>query len=294
VASNARRAVQDRQTIAYLGELETGASAVSVPILNEGGILQVSPRDTFAGLTSAGGRGEPDKYYPSGLRTFTRVVPGDDAQARLLVDTLRERGVRRLVVADDRQLAGSSLADRVTRFARPAGVTVVDRRRLDPDGEVPEDLGAGARRRRADAFLYTGVGAGSGRRGAARRATPAPRRPSCLPATISRCCRAWRAGSGRGRAGASSDGVRTRRVRERPLRAALAPPYGRRPAAQAILGTRRCAYVLSAPYGRAGADASSAGGHRAGASSARPPPGEDSSAIRVEGQPVGNAPAARC
>src|SRR3712207_4163874 len=62
VASNARKAVQDRQTIAYLGELETGASAISVPILNEGGILQVSPRDTFGGLTARGGRGEPQKY----------------------------------------------------------------------------------------------------------------------------------------------------------------------------------------------------------------------------------------
>src|SRR5687767_3596132 len=77
VASNARKAVQDRQTIAYLGELESGASAISVPILNEGGILQVSPRDTFGGLTSRGARGEPEKYYPSGERTFARVVPGD-------------------------------------------------------------------------------------------------------------------------------------------------------------------------------------------------------------------------
>src|SRR3712207_3511063 len=66
VASNARKAVQGRQTIAYLGELESGASAISVPILNEGGILQISPRDTFDGLLTRGGRGEPHKNYPSG------------------------------------------------------------------------------------------------------------------------------------------------------------------------------------------------------------------------------------
>src|ERR687894_575579 len=58
VAANARTAVEDLQTIAYLGELEPGASAISVPILNEGGMLQVSPADTFAGLTERGGPGE--------------------------------------------------------------------------------------------------------------------------------------------------------------------------------------------------------------------------------------------
>jgi branched-chain amino acid transport system substrate-binding protein len=162
VASNARRAVQDRQTIAYVGELETGASAVSVPILNEGGILQVSPRDTYGGLTAPGARGEPDRFYPSGQRTFTRVVPGDDRQARALVAALRSRGVRRLVLADDRGLAGAGLADRVARLARPAGIRVVDRKRLDATGEVPRDLGREVRRERAGAFLYTGAGAGFG------------------------------------------------------------------------------------------------------------------------------------
>jgi len=162
VASNARRAVQDRQTIAYIGELETGASAVSVPILNEGGILQVSPRDTYGGLTASGARGEPDRFYPSGIRTFTRVVPGDERQARTLVDALQARDVRRLVIADDRLLAGAGLGDRVARLARRAGIRVVERVRLDPGGDVPDGLGREVRRERADAFLYTGAGGAFG------------------------------------------------------------------------------------------------------------------------------------
>ena len=163
VASNARKAVQDRQTIAYLGELETGASAISVPILNEGGILQVSPRDTFGGLTARGGRGEPEKYYPSGERTFARMVPGDDKQAEELIDAMRTDGVRRLLLADDRELSGTSLGDRLTRLAEGAGIEVVDRARLEPDDdaddgiEVPSGLGRDVRSERADAFLYTGT-----------------------------------------------------------------------------------------------------------------------------------------
>jgi branched-chain amino acid transport system substrate-binding protein len=157
VAANARKAVQDRQAIAYLGELDSGASAVSLPILNEGGILQVSPRDTYAGLTERGGRGEPDKYYPSARDTFARVVPPDDQQAQALVADMESHNVERLILADDRELAGVSIGDRVAQAARDAGIEVVDRKRLDPRDEVPEDLGEDVREERGDAFFYAGT-----------------------------------------------------------------------------------------------------------------------------------------
>lgn len=157
VAANARRAIQDRQTIAYLGELENGASAVSLPILNEAGILQVSPRDTFGGLTGRGGRGEPEKYYPSGRRTFARVVPGDEQQAAELVDSMRASGVKRLSLADDRALSGTSMGDRVARLAEAAGIEIVDRLRLRVTDEVPEGLARRVHRERPDAFFYAGA-----------------------------------------------------------------------------------------------------------------------------------------
>ena len=155
VASNAREAIQDRQTIAYLGELAWGASAVSVPILNEAGVLQVSPRDTFGGLTARGGRGEPEKYFPSGMRSFARAVPGDDEQAEALVALLRERRVRRVVVADDRSVAGSSLSARVTPPLRAAGIEVAERAQLDPGRDVPDDFTRDVRR--AGALLFAGA-----------------------------------------------------------------------------------------------------------------------------------------
>jgi ABC-type branched-subunit amino acid transport system substrate-binding protein len=39
-SANARQAAQDDSTIAYLGEFNSGASAVSMPILNETGVPQ--------------------------------------------------------------------------------------------------------------------------------------------------------------------------------------------------------------------------------------------------------------
>ena len=45
-SANARKAAQDDSAIAYLGEFNSGASAISIPITNEAGILQVSPSNT--------------------------------------------------------------------------------------------------------------------------------------------------------------------------------------------------------------------------------------------------------
>ncbi len=94
-SADARKAAQDQSTIVYLGEFNSGASAISIPILNEAGILQVSPSNTYVGLTRSEGadKGEPDKYYPSGKRTFGRVVPADHIQAAAQVDLPEGRGL---------------------------------------------------------------------------------------------------------------------------------------------------------------------------------------------------------
>ena len=51
--ANARTATEDSTAIAYIGELDYGGSAVSVPITNDAGILQVSPGDGLTSLTRA-------------------------------------------------------------------------------------------------------------------------------------------------------------------------------------------------------------------------------------------------
>src|SRR4051812_2194196 len=60
-AKNARSAASDATAIAYLGEFNSGATAVALPILNDAGIPEVSATNTYAGLTrSVGGQhGEP-------------------------------------------------------------------------------------------------------------------------------------------------------------------------------------------------------------------------------------------
>ena len=87
-AQNARTAMHDKGTIALLGAYNSGMTKVSMPITNKAGILQVSPANTYVGLTTdepGSEPGEPDKYYPTGKRTYARVVPKDTIQAAAMV-----------------------------------------------------------------------------------------------------------------------------------------------------------------------------------------------------------------
>jgi branched-chain amino acid transport system substrate-binding protein len=54
-SSDGRKAAQDKSTIAYLGEFNSGATAISLPILNQAGILMISPSNTAIGLTRSQG-----------------------------------------------------------------------------------------------------------------------------------------------------------------------------------------------------------------------------------------------
>ena len=81
---NAQRRWLDRTTIGYIGEFNSGASAVSIPLLNRLGDPADQPHQhrRRADSSAAGAApGEPEKYYPTGLRTFARVVPNDAVQA---------------------------------------------------------------------------------------------------------------------------------------------------------------------------------------------------------------------
>ena len=82
--ANAHTAADDNSAIGYIGELNSGASAISIPVLNRAGIPQISPTSTAVGLTSGAvgaAPGEPAKYYPTRIRTFARVIPNDAVEA---------------------------------------------------------------------------------------------------------------------------------------------------------------------------------------------------------------------
>ncbi len=126
-ATNAKTAAEDTSTIAYLGDFDSAATAISLPLINAAGILQVSPASPYVGLTSSfdAGQDEPERFYPSGRRTFVRLAPGDIGEARAQVRLMQSLGVHRLYVLDDQDPFEVPLAEIVADYAERAGITVI-------------------------------------------------------------------------------------------------------------------------------------------------------------------------
>jgi branched-chain amino acid transport system substrate-binding protein len=162
VERNARRAADDSRTIAYLGEPESDSTAVSLPILNKAGILQVSQSSTYVGLTRAEGArpGEPGRYYPAKVRTFARLVPADHLQAAALVEYMRREGARTIAAVHDRSTYGRGLGRLAVARARNAGIAPVGpSRAVDRQPDEARDLLASDH----DAVLATFAGTTPGR-----------------------------------------------------------------------------------------------------------------------------------
>ncbi len=134
VAANAERAADDPSAIAYVGELDLGGSAISLPITNRADLLQVSPLDGLTSLTRRepdGGRTGPERYYPSGRRSFVRLAPIDLIQAGALVEWARDSNARSLAAVSDQSLFGRELAAEATLVARCMGLDVTEPAELE-------------------------------------------------------------------------------------------------------------------------------------------------------------------
>ena len=131
---NARKAVADKTTVAYLGEFNSGASALSIPTTNRAGILQVSPANTAIGLTKAdpADPGTPDKYYPTKKRTYGRVVPPDTVQAAAQVTIWKENGCKKVFIVNDKEVYGEGLATAAEKAAGEQGIEIAGNEGYDP------------------------------------------------------------------------------------------------------------------------------------------------------------------
>jgi branched-chain amino acid transport system substrate-binding protein len=132
-ASNAKTAAQDTTTIGYLGDYDSAATAISLPIINGAGILQISPASQYVGLTSSldAGQDEPERFYPTGHRNFGRLRPADPVQAAAQVRLMSTLGVKHLYVLDDQDPFQVPLAQIVAQDATTAGIHVLAHDSLD-------------------------------------------------------------------------------------------------------------------------------------------------------------------
>lgn len=131
-AANAQRAVADPQVMAYIGPLNSGAAKTSIPITNQAGLVQISPTNTWPGLTKVGfAPGEPGIFYPTGRRTYFRTCPTDEFQAPAAARWAVSLGFRSVYILDDGEAYGQGLADLFENTAVELGMVVLGHTTID-------------------------------------------------------------------------------------------------------------------------------------------------------------------
>jgi branched-chain amino acid transport system substrate-binding protein len=159
-AANARKVAADPKAVYYIGEFNSGASEVSIPILNQAGVPQVSPANTYVGLTTnlpGSAPGEPTKYYPTGTRTYLRIVPIDSIQAAADLIAAKQAGCTKLAVANDKEAYGAGLATLMELEKAEYGVTIVSNTGIDPTAPNFRSYAATIKGQGADCFLFSGI-----------------------------------------------------------------------------------------------------------------------------------------
>ena len=159
-SANARKAAQDKSTAVYIGTFNSGAAAVSIPILNEAGVPMISPANTAVGLTTnqpGSNPGEPDKYYPAGTRNYTRIVPKDTIQGAALATVMKEDGCTKVQMANDKEVYGAGLSANIELAAKAQGLALISNEAIDKNAANYRSLAQKAKAAGADCFVYAGI-----------------------------------------------------------------------------------------------------------------------------------------
>ena len=163
--ANARKAAQDGKAVYYIGEFNSGASKLAIPILNQVGLAEVSPANTYQGLTTSEPGslpGEPQKYYPTGKRTYLRIVPRDKIQAAALLKTMKADGCSKVAVANDKDTYGAGLATLIGLQKATYGITVTSNTGIDPKAPNYRTYAQTIKSQGADCFVFSGIVANGG------------------------------------------------------------------------------------------------------------------------------------
>ena len=135
---NAQAFAQDPGVLGVIGPLSSYCAANMLATLNRapgGPLAAISGSNTYVGLTRAAAGtapGEPQRYFPTGQRSYARLAPSDDVQGAADALVAQHLGLRRAYVLDDRSPYGTALAGSFRSAAGRLGVGVVGTAQLSP------------------------------------------------------------------------------------------------------------------------------------------------------------------
>lgn len=158
-AENANKAIADPLAIVYLGTYNSGAAKVSIPITNRASMAQITPANTYPGLTKKKGAapGEPEIYRPAGFVNYFRPVPADDIQGAVGAKWAKQRGHKKVFVIHDQELYGKGIADVFADTAKKIGLQVVGTEGIDYKQPDQKPVLTKARAAGADLVYMGGV-----------------------------------------------------------------------------------------------------------------------------------------
>jgi branched-chain amino acid transport system substrate-binding protein len=135
-SANANEAIADADAMIYMGTYNSGAAKISIPIMNEANMGMISFANTYSGLTKdvpGIEEGEPDQYYPNGVRNYCRVIAADDIQGAAGANwAVEAKGVQSAYVLDDQSLYGHGVAVVFKDSLKELGVEVLGFEGYDP------------------------------------------------------------------------------------------------------------------------------------------------------------------
>jgi branched-chain amino acid transport system substrate-binding protein len=165
-SKNAREAEGDADVMAYIGPYNSGAAMVSMPILNEAGLVQVSPAVTWTGLTKnveGADPTEPGKYRPTGKNHFARVCPNDRTQGPVAADFVKNNlKVASVYILDDKELYGLGVSGLFERRCKQIGVEVLGHESINPAQQEFTALMTSIRAKKPGAVFFGGTTATGG------------------------------------------------------------------------------------------------------------------------------------
>jgi branched-chain amino acid transport system substrate-binding protein len=164
-ATNARLFATNTSVMAVVGTFNSGCAKIEVPILNRshpGPVLEVSPANTNVGLTKKWDPGEPQKYYPTGVRNYARVVATDDIQGPADAMWSKSLGFKKVFVLNDKQTYGVGVASTYRSAAKKLGISVVGFQGWDAKASSYEALANTIKASGAQAVFLGGIACNNG------------------------------------------------------------------------------------------------------------------------------------
>src|ERR671912_239177 len=159
-SSNARAYANNDSVIGLIGTFNSGCAKLVIPIANRESLAMVSPANTYPGLTEGGPgteAGEPDNYYPSGTRSYARVVWNDQFQGAANAQFAKELGWKRVFVLNDSETYGLGIATLFGEYAEKLGIEILANQKWDKGASSYESLASRIRASGADGVFLGGI-----------------------------------------------------------------------------------------------------------------------------------------